>query len=110
MDKRSNSSRTLLPVGSCLTLTLVLVASLAPQPAGAGNPAPLDRSPQSAALRSAAGLDFALSGLLLFDTGTCNALPLELELAAGAQAQVAECAEFAVPADPRRRVKRPRAP
>jgi len=100
----------LLPVGSCLTLTLVLVASLAPQPAGAAAPLPLDRSPQSAALRSAAGVDLALGGILLFDGGLGAILPLLLSLEPATQAQVAECPAGPVPANPCRHARRPRAP
>jgi hypothetical protein len=99
-----------VPVGSCLTLTLVLVASLAPQPAGAAAPVPLDRSPQSAALRSAAGVDLALGGILLFDGGPGAVLPLLLSLEPATQVQGADPSARLIPANPCGHPRRPRAP
>jgi hypothetical protein len=89
-----------VPVGSCLTLTLVLVASLAPQPAGAAAPVPLDRSPQSAALRSAAGVD----------GGPGAVVPLLLSLEPAAQVQGADSSARLIPANPCGHPRRPRAP
>lgn len=58
-------------MGSCLTLTLVLFASLTPQPATAGVAEPVQRSPQSVVLRSAVGGEIALGYALLLDSGSC---------------------------------------
>jgi hypothetical protein len=111
MDRREYSSRSILPMGSCLTLALVLVASLTPQPVGAGPLQQTDRSTQSAVQRSSGGGDFALGYALLIDSGGCATVAplarLDLELRG---ALATEDPGTPLPANPRCSAQRPRGP
>lgn len=110
MSNRRHSSRIAVPVGSCLTLTLVLVASLAPQPAGAAAFAAAERSPQNAVLRSSGGAEYALGCVLLLESGSYAALPLLLRLERCEPDRAAAAEPSCAAANPRCRARRPRAP
>lgn len=100
-----------MPMGSCLTLTLVLFASLTPQPAGAGTPETTQRSPQSAVLRSTAGGEIAIGYALLLDAGPGAIIaPLSGFDHADATGAAVPGSPAALPANPTYAAHRTRAP
>jgi hypothetical protein len=110
MGRRAHSSRIAIPVGSCLTLTLVLVATLAPQPAGAAASTASGRTPQNMVWRSAGAADLGYSCALLLDGGSYSGLPLLLRLEPAKQARVTVDHPALPAAQPRGCPLKPRAP
>ncbi|GEM_PF-4863013 len=76
-SNRNSSPAWVAPLGSSLTLTIVLLASLAPQPAGAGGGPPDSGAARSnSAMRSAASGEVVLGWTLWFDQAGPGLMPL----------------------------------
>jgi len=80
MGKKQHNRSTMIPMGPCLTLTLVLVTSLAPQPfsqAASG----LLTTAQRPEIRGSVSAELGLSALGTPDAGPAALLPGQLQLA-----------------------------
>lgn len=89
-SNRNSSPAWVAPLGSSLTLTIVLLASLAPQPAGAGGGPPDNGAAgPNAAMRGAASGEMVLGWTLWFDQAGPALLPLPCWPATGAPAAAA---------------------